>query len=47
MVAGQAEDISDAFDEVFLIFSWRFRCNDNTNGNRNRGKLVNELQPWF
>jgi len=25
MVAGQAEDISDAFDEVFLIFSWRFR----------------------
>jgi len=26
MVAGQAEDISDAFDEVFLIFSWRFRC---------------------
>jgi len=26
MVAGQVEDISDAFDEVFLIFSWRFRC---------------------
>jgi len=25
MVAGEAEDISDAFDEVFLIFSWRFR----------------------
>ena len=47
MVAGQAEDISDAFDEVFLIFSGDSVANDNTNGNRNRGKLVNELQPWF
>ena len=44
MVAGQAEDISDAFDEFVFFDSL---ANDNTNGNLNRGKLVNELQPWF